>query len=475
MAQKGSLNLKSESLLEMYNTIKKFEATFQSALYEQYKAAYKISLTNYMRGDAADAFKTYFSQGTINMIQGLLDISSEMTMIIQFITEAFYQFESSGTGKIKELRLDDIENELLKKKNVYDSMDSELAQVLNLASQYITTTSLEYEEVVGSYTDVSNKIRQIREEMYAIDDEVLVAAQELLGRINDLSNLVSQTMGLCYKDGNFIPKNAKDISSKSWYSRQSNATLVLMLAEDPFNYESGAGSISENQWAAGLCSDVYVYAGYSFLSGSYESGSENGTVFAKAKGAVLSVNGYAQLTDYVKAQGEAKLIYGEVDAKAGASEEYFGAHIKVEAGVLEINGSVIVGNDDFNGYIKGDAKVLCADGKAAFEFEEDGQFAIGVDASATLASASGSAGLSFFKYKVEDGTATAQQTDNLFRLHVKGGATVGAGFAAYAENKTAIETDIVNVNALSMKLEVGLGLDLDVSITVPTIYIKYPW
>ena len=40
-----------------------------------------------MRGDAADAFKTYLSQGTVNMIQGLLDVSSEMTMIIQLITE----------------------------------------------------------------------------------------------------------------------------------------------------------------------------------------------------------------------------------------------------------------------------------------------------------------------------------------------------------------------------------------------------
>ena len=33
---------------------------------------------------------------------------------------------------------------------------------------------------------------------------------------------------------------------------------------------------------------------------------------------------------------------------------------------------------NFNGYIKGNADVLNANGNAAFEFEDDGQFAIGL-------------------------------------------------------------------------------------------------
>ncbi len=131
--------------------------------------------------------------------------------------------------------------------------------------------------------------------------------------------------------------------------------------------------------------------------------------------------------------------------------------------------------DNFNGYIKGDAQVLTANGKAAFEFEDDGQFAVGVDAGATLASASLKEEFNFFKYKIDDGSATAQETDNLFKLSAKEGVTMGAAFATYAESKTAIETDFANINATSLKVVLGLGLDLEVNVTVPTIYMKWKW
>lgn len=111
---------------------------------------------------------------------------------------------------------------------------------------------------------------------------------------------------------------------------------------------------------------------------------------------------------------------------------------------------------------------MTANGKVAFEFEDDGVYAIGVDASATE-------GISFFKYKVEDGSATAQKTDNLFKLTVKEGVTTGASFAVYSESKTAIKSDLFNINATSLKINLGLGLDLAVNVTVPTIYMKWPW
>lgn len=99
MAGKGSLNLKSESLLGMYNFVSGYESTIQNALPNNIKPHIRFLLTNYMRGDAADAFKRILPQGTINMIQGILDICPEMTMIIQLITEAFYQLEGASDGK----------------------------------------------------------------------------------------------------------------------------------------------------------------------------------------------------------------------------------------------------------------------------------------------------------------------------------------------------------------------------------------
>ena len=475
MASNGSLKLKSASLLDMYNTVHTYEEKVQDALYAQYKAAYKLTVTNYMRGDAADAFKTYLSQGTVNMIQGLLDVSSEMTMIIQLITEIFYQLDSASDAIINESQLDSIKSTLDTKKKIYDGMSGELSTVMGLASQYISTTDIGSSDVDDAYGDVKESIKQIQDNMYSADADALTSAKELLVRIQELKNQVTQTMGICYKDGNFIPDSAATLSKQNWYSQQSNTTLVMLLAEDPFEYEAGAVAVSEDQWAAGLCSDVYVYAGYSFLSASGEAGVEDGTAFAKARASVLNLNGYAQLTDYVKAQGEAKIRYVEGDVKAGASDRYFGEHVNAEAGVIKVNGSVVIGSDDFNGYIKGDAKVLVADGKAAFEFEEDGKYAIGVDAGATLASASAEGGFSFLSYKVYDGSATRSEKDDLFKLSVSASADAGGSFAVYSESKTAIETDLVNVNATSLKIECSFLVGGCIQVTVPSLYFKWPW
>lgn len=102
---------------------------------------------------------------------------------------------------------------------------------------------------------------------------------------------------------------------KKWALVPLSKGEVLVYCDVCNSYQAvdsiaGAVAISEDQWAAGLCSDVYAYAGYSILSSSYESGIENGTAFMKARAYVLNLNGYAQLTDYIKAQGEAKVVYG---------------------------------------------------------------------------------------------------------------------------------------------------------------------
>ena len=195
----------------------------------------------------------------------------------------------------------------------------------------------------------------------------------------------------------------------------------------------------------------------------------------KARASVLNLNGYAQLTDYIKAQGEAKVGYAETDLKIGAGDGYFGAHVKAEAGVIKVNGSVVAGTDNFNGYIKGNADVLNANGKAAFEFEDDGQFAIGVDAGASLASAGIEGGFNFLSYKVYDGTATGDKKDDLFKVKVGARAKAGGSFAVYAESKKAIDLDIANINVTTLKIKGEFLLGGNIEITVPTIYMKWPW
>ena len=154
------------------------------------------------------------------MIQGILDISSEMTMIIQLITEAFYQFEGATNGVIIEAQLDDLNTTLDGNKRNYDGMNSEIATVMGLAAQYISTVNIGFSYVDEAYKSVNNSIKQIRENMYSVDADALIAAEELLTRIQELKNQITQTMGLCYKDGNFIPSNASSLSKQNWYSEQ---------------------------------------------------------------------------------------------------------------------------------------------------------------------------------------------------------------------------------------------------------------
>ena len=396
-------------------------------------------------------------------------------MILQLITEVFYQFESASNGTIFETQLDEVGSNLDGKKSTYEGMENEISSVMGAASQYINIVDVGYADVYDAYGQVTNMLQQIRTDLYSVDADAVVSAQELLTRIQELKSQITQTMGLCYKDGNFMPDQAVTLSNQSWYTTQTNATLTLLLSEDPFEYEAGAVSVSEDQWAAGLCSDVYAYAGYSFLNASYESGVENNTAFMKARASVLNLNGYAQLTDYIKAQGEAKVGYAETDLKIGAGDGYFGAHVKAEAGVIKVNGSVVAGTDNFNGYIKGNADVLNANGNAAFEFEDDGQFAIGVDAGASLASAGIEGGFNFLSYKVYDGTATGDEKDDLFKVKVRASANAGGSFAVYAESKKAIDLDIADINATTLKIKGEFLLGGNIEITVPTIYMKWPW
>lgn len=474
MASKGNLYLDNSAVISLFEQAKGYESTVQEAFYSQYKTAYKISVSNYFRGDAADAFKNYITNGTINIISGFLDLSSDISMIIQIFAEAFYQYELTHDGKVEESALDYINETLTKKETTFEGAKSELNAVLNLAAQYISTKGLSLESVNTGYTQTRNAVKKIREDLYAVDDEALKTANELLERITELRTLIERMMAFCYNDnGQINADNLTKIQSQDWFQTAGNVTLYLLLQEDPFEYCAGEVTVAEDQWATGLCSDIYAYAGYSFLTASGEAGIEDGTAFAKGKAAVLNANGYAQFTDYLSASANVNVVYAEGEAKAGWSDKYKGFKVDAGVGVLQADGSVVLGSKDLNAFIKGEVKVLCADGKVAFEFEDDGEFAIGVDASATLASASVKGGTTILGYKSKDSATGETQTLLGFKAGAK--ADAGGSFAIWAESKTAIETDYVNINATTVKIDAAFLIGVDLSITIPTPYFKWPW
>ena len=120
MAEKGNLYLKNSAVIGLYDSTKAYETTVQEALYSHYKTSFKISKSNYFRGDAADSFKNYITNGTINIISGMMDISSDMSMIIQLFAEAFYQYEYNHDGRVEEGALDYINQTLNSKENTFE-------------------------------------------------------------------------------------------------------------------------------------------------------------------------------------------------------------------------------------------------------------------------------------------------------------------------------------------------------------------
>jgi hypothetical protein len=474
MAGQGSLFLDNSCIEEISEKVQTYEISSQDALYAQYKNTYKISVSNYFRGKAADSFKNYVTNGAINIISGFLDVTSDLTVVMDFLKAVFYQFEVNENGKIEEETLDYIQETLEGKKQIFEDAESELNAAIGQASQYIATKSLGLGDITSGYSDVKKAVKTIREDLYEIDSELVKSADELYQRITGLNTLIANVMGLCYNDNNEMNlDNIPDISKQEWFEKAGNVTLYLLLQEDPFVYEAGVTTVAEDQWAAGLCSDVYAYAGYSFLSGSYEAGMENGSLFINAKGSIAEANGYAQFTDYLNANASAKFMHGEVDAKKGWSEDYIGYHINAEVGVIDVEGNVVLGSEDLNAYVKGEASVLSADGKVAFEFEDDGEFAIGVDGSASVASAKASGGTTIFSY--DDPDTPDGEDKRLLGFDVGVKAELGASFAAYAESKTAFESEYVNVNATTVNLDISFIVGAEVSFTVPTLHFKWPW
>ena len=474
MATQGNLYLDIQALLAVYEKIKEYETVSQEAFYTEYKNAYKLSKTNYFRGQAANAYKDYITEGPINIITEFLDLTMDMTMIIQLIGESFFQVENTFNGVISEKVLDYIKDSLSKKKDILDDSVTDIEADINAASKYIKTTPLHFDKVWAGYTNTNNVIQKIRQDIYDVDDETKKDAEDLLERINALKKFITDTMTFCYNEGGSLnTDNLPKLKNQSWYYQAGNAALYTLLQQDPFKYAAGEVTVKEDQWAAGLCADIYVYAGYKFLTASGEAGVEDGTAYAKGKAALFSANGYAQFTDYLNANVDVKVFNAEGDAKAGFGDKYVGFSVSGEIGILDADGKVILGTEECNAFLEGEVKVLYADGKAAFEFEEDGQFAIGVKGSATAASAEGKAGFSFLKYKSKDSFTGEEKS--LFGAKIGAKANAGASGAIWIESETAIETDYVNINATTIDIDAEFLIGGEIELTIPTLYFKWPW
>lgn len=475
MANNGSLVVDIESLEKICSDVSTQSNKIIENYYEQFKKLYILSNSSYIKGDYADALKTYLQKGIINLNSGIMDVVAAIQAELEICYKNILEIESDNRGVISEERITSINNFLNEIKNGYAYTEGEIFGHLCEASSYIPTSDVPLDDVKQAFDwtglaffDICNSIEQF-------DQFVLLAANAMYDRIINLKNQVISVRNNCYSGGYL------NLNCGTWLDDINNnpqlPTVALdnMKKEHPFDYVSDGVCVSEDQWVAGLSTDTYAYAGYSLLSASYEKGYGDNSAFIKAKASVLETNAYAQLTDYASVTANVKLLYGEGEAKAGWGDGYYGARASGEVGVAKVDASAMFGNEYVN--IKGNAyaKAACADGSARFEFEpEDGTFDIGFDGNATGAAVGAGVSVGGFdgaygKYQGKD----MEKPTNLFgaKASVSAGPQVGIG--AGIRSQKAIETEYFNVNALSVNVNLKVLGGIDLSVQVPTIYPKF--
>ena len=388
MANNGSLVVDMESLEKMNSDVFAQSNKIIENYYEQFKKLYILSNSSYIKGDYADALKTYLNKGVINLNSGIMDVLAAIQTELVTCFKTFMGIEADNRGVISEERITSINDFLNEIKNGYANTEGEIFGHLCEASSYIPTSDVPLDDVKQAFDWTGLTFFDICNSIEELDKFLLLAANAMYDRIISLKNQVISVRNNCYSGG-YLDLNCdtwlKDVNNNP---HLPNMELQIMLNEHPFDYVSDGVAIAEDHWTAGLTTDIYAYAGYSLLSASYEAGHDENSAFIKAKASVFEANAYAQLTDLASVSANAKLIYAEGEAKAGWGDGYYGAEAHAEVGVAKVEASAVLGSDAFNIHADAWAKAACADAGAYFEFEpEDGTFHIGAGAQAVAASA----------------------------------------------------------------------------------------
>lgn len=481
MTKSGSKYLVNSDIKSLSEYVQNKEKEVLEALYSYYKAAYILANSSHYRGGSADSFKLYLSKGPINAATELMDIASDLTLLCGIMEELFLDFEKSKSGEVSDDTLHNLAQKASGHQHDLLGSRSQLTGTTRQASAYINPVSLDFFHLEDCFNDLNREINKIERDLDSADAEARSYIDDLADRIEKGSRLIAGIYSTCYGGGSIDYSSISKIESADWYIKGGNVSLTVKLQEDPFAYDSTEVSLSEDQWVAGLCQDIYAYAGYKFISASSTTEIDGRSISDKRSFSALKASAYGQITEWLHGEANARAGYFGSDAKFGIKDGYVGFHLNGEVGLFKADGKLVIGNEYYDGHISGEVDVLTADGAMACEFEDDGEFAIGIKGSATGASVKGEIGFGLFEYGAEakekegDGTKEYGKKKTLLGANVQGKAGAGTSFGVWAQSEKAFETDYFNVNALSLDLDLEVVLGVNASITVPTIVPKWPF
>lgn len=442
--------------------------TLQEVMYEQYKNAYMLSLSNNYRGASASACKNYITNVTINVLNGFFNVIEEMTDTLSQVKQDFLDYEADEEGIVDTSTLEIVNEDITEVyQKSFSSLRDEVDEVLRKAAQYISLTKISEQKVKGAYSSLKNKVVEINDDLLTVDTKAKNKLDTLLSHMKSLESMIDGVGQIIDAENHIDYDKVSDLLVSDSFYKETDSALADIVEEDPFSYYADGGSGWEQQWAAGAYQDAYLYGGLSAWTGEYNSKFNNGKYNGSAGGSFFQADAGGQFTDYAKFNATANLVHGEGKVNAGWADAYKGASVEGKADLLYANFNATAGSDDFNGYIKGDATLFGASGYAKCEFEKEGDFAIGLGGNATATSARATAGLSFLGVSAKD--SVTGQKESLFKLSVTPEATYGVGADALLEGNKVIDTDVIDVHTVHIKLGGKLGLGLTADVTLPYI------
>ncbi|WBY64040.1 T7SS effector LXG polymorphic toxin [Thermocaproicibacter melissae] len=462
----------NEEIQRIADDATKYCKDLEEALYDQYKSAYCLVYSNNFYGGSADSYKEYIEKVSIYFINRFLNTVDEMGQVIGSIKDLIASYESDSKGIVDQKTVENVSKQLSAKMRSFSALADEIQSIDSEAASYISVISPSFEAVEGDFNKIQKNLSKVQNDFVLINSQAEKKASSLYDHIAKLASDVATVDNSYHYAGNDRINYDKlaQITSEKWYQPESNTVLNRLLTEDPFSYQAGHAARYENQWATGLNRDIYAYAGASFLSGNYESKHDDGVYEFNADGSVLSGNAYAQATDWARISAEASAVSGSVKAKAGWSDKYKGFRVEGEGAVAKAEGSLKVGTDDFNGYIKGDAEFCSANGYVTCEFKDKNNFSIGFNGEAAFAKAEASSGFSFLNLRETEKDKNGNKEEiNLFRFHVsakaEGGGSIGAGISS----KNLYDSSFVDINAVTVQFNFAALLGFSINATIPVL------
>ena len=464
--------LVNEELNDIVDQLNKYGDDVSTKLYEQYKTATVLSKTNHFRGKAGDSFKAYMNVSHINLSPKIINIMAELLAVTEKVQKDFLKYEQSANGIVGSTTVEGVKNRINGKSGQFLAIDGHANQLLHQASEFIATTQLSGDDVTQSFDEVVKTLNKNREELSETDSKAVNDLSDLTTRLQHLQTHIYE-LSENFRDKNGIQYTKLDkISEQEWYSAENNGAFATMVEDDPFLHHAGAARGAEGQWVVGTSDQNYL-TGNGYLAGASGQFTRDGSTLdgegeaAMAKGSIAGET----LLGYGKGEINGKLLAGEGDFHFGTD----GASLEGSVAYAKVDGKVILGTENFNGYGSASAEFLTADGHASLIYAEDADdnVKVGLGAQAVGANAKAEAGITLFG--VESPGVEYNEVKSVLGIdaEVSAGFQIGAGVKF--ESETVYSYEYFNVRANELDIDLKLFGGIKLAVQVPTLQLKWPW